>query len=411
MNLILTITAGPHAGKEFAFDRHDTFLVGRTPDCHFQLSYDDPYFSRRHFLIEVNPPRCRVIDLKSRNGIFVNEAKVETAELKHGDEIRAGHTVFKLHAPPPNPEEQWTLQLEVEPITPSNDTVQRTEEVRIEGPIPGYDLGDELGRGGMGVVHRGVRRSDGASVAIKTILTGPGVSAKQVDRFLRESRVLSGLNHANIAGFVEAGRAAEVIYLVMELVEGFDSGYLLKKNGPLQISAAVRLTCQMLSGLAHAHSEGIVHRDVKPSNVLVGGAKGQRLAKVADFGLARTYDDCKLSGLTFQGEVGGTPAFMAPEQVTHFRDVKPAADQYSAAATLYNLLTGHYPHDLQKDIGKQLAQIIATDPLPLLGRRPDVPAGLAEVVHRALNREPSRRFADCLEFRKALLPFAIREEK
>jgi serine/threonine-protein kinase len=93
MNVTLTVTAGPHTGREFAFDRHDTFLVGRSKGAHFQLSYDDPYFSRRHFLVEVNPSRVRVMDLNSRNGIAVNGQKVRTADLNDGDELRAGHTV------------------------------------------------------------------------------------------------------------------------------------------------------------------------------------------------------------------------------------------------------------------------------------------------------------------------------
>ena len=108
----LVVTAGPHAGKEFAFDGHDTFLVGRSKDAHLQLSYDDPYFSRRHFLVEVNPPRVRVLDLGGRNGTFVNGERVEAAELKDGDEVRAGHTVFKVHVPPAGPDELATLGYE-----------------------------------------------------------------------------------------------------------------------------------------------------------------------------------------------------------------------------------------------------------------------------------------------------------
>src|SRR3954452_21433722 len=103
MNVTLTVTAGPHAGREFAFDRHDTFLVGRSKDAHFQLTYDDPYFSRRHFLVEVNPARVRVLDLKSRNGISVNGQVVPSADLTDGDELKAGHTVFRVTVPPPDP--------------------------------------------------------------------------------------------------------------------------------------------------------------------------------------------------------------------------------------------------------------------------------------------------------------------
>src|SRR6266446_6206524 len=115
MQIRLTVTAGPHAGKEYAFDGHDTFLVGRTKDAHFQLSFDDPYFSRRHFLVEVNPPRCRVIDLNSRNGILLNGARIQTAEVADGDEIAAGHTVFKVCVLAPEPDGKETLNLPVAP--------------------------------------------------------------------------------------------------------------------------------------------------------------------------------------------------------------------------------------------------------------------------------------------------------
>ena len=96
MKVTLTVTDGPHAGREFAFAGRDSFLVGRSKDAHLQLSYDDPYFSRRHFVVEVNPPRCRLLDLKSRNGVSVNGSRASVCELRHGDEVRAGHTLFRV---------------------------------------------------------------------------------------------------------------------------------------------------------------------------------------------------------------------------------------------------------------------------------------------------------------------------
>ncbi len=404
MAVRLIVTAGPHAGKEFTFDRHDTFLVGRAKDAHLKLNYDDPYFSRRHFLIEINPPRGRILDLGGRNGIRVNGQKVAHAELKDQDEIKAGHTVFKLEIPPADAEAELTRDLPAE--APPDDLPCTVTQPPTASLIPDYDLGEELGRGAMGVVVRAVRRRDGLPVAVKMISVAAGVGQKQVDRFLREARVLSQLDHPNIAGFIDSGGREPAIYLVMELVDGPDAGKTLKAKGPLAVPLAVRLVCQMLAALAHAHDRGIVHRDVKPSNVLLGGGKGKRVVKLADFGLARAFDDCKLSGLTFQGEVGGTPAYMAPEQVTHYRDVKPAADQYSAAATLYHLLTGFYPHDFVKDLGKQFTQIINGTPVPLLDRKADLPPELGEVIHRAMAREPADRFENVTAFRDALLPFA-----
>src|SRR3954453_6347351 len=96
MNVTLSVTDAPHAGRDFTFDRHDTFLVGRSKDAHLQLSYDDPYFSRRHFLVEMTPPRGRGLDLGSSNGTHVNGQRVRATELHDGDEVRAGHTVFRV---------------------------------------------------------------------------------------------------------------------------------------------------------------------------------------------------------------------------------------------------------------------------------------------------------------------------
>ena len=401
MKLELSIIAGPHQGKKFLLEGHDTFLVGRANDAHFQLSNDDPYFSRRHFLVEINPPRCRVIDLSKRNGILLNGVRVETAEVKHGDEIGAGHTVFKF-AFIDDPDEYRTLD---QPFTihPSDFTADYKP---FSLAIPGYRIDGELGRGGMGVVYRATRERDGLAVALKTITPAEGTCRKQIDRFLRESRILAQLDHPNIVRFQEVGEEDGVIYLVMDLVDGPDLAVRLRERGPMDVRPAVRIVCQLLAGLAHAHDKGFVHRDIKPANILIGREGTKGTARLADFGLARVYEASQLSGLTMQGEMGGTPAFMAPEQVTHYREVRPPADQYSAAATLYFALTGRHVHDLPNDLGEQIAYIVCAVPVPIADRRADVPAGLAAVIHKALGREPGERYAEVMAFRKELKRFA-----
>ena len=339
MNVTLNVTAGPHRGRVFEFDGHDTLLVGRSADAHVKMPAGDPYFSRRHFLVEVNPPRCRLIDLNSRNGTLKNGQRVWATEVADGDEIGAGHTVFKVRLVAPNQERVDTLDLPPPLHQPLDTVLQPTSTLTI----PGYRLGDELGRGGMGVVYRAVREADGRPVAVKTITPAAAATGKQVERFLRECRILAGLDHPSVVAFRDAGEAGGVIFLAMDLVDGPDLGRVLAEQGPQGVRTAVRVICQVLGGLAHAHAKGFVHRDIKPTNVLVGRDGTKRVAKLADFGLARVYEASRLSGLTLQGETGGTPAFMAPEQVTHYRQVRPAADQYSAAAALYKLLTDRYP--------------------------------------------------------------------
>ncbi|MGL4420855.1 MAG: protein kinase domain-containing protein, partial [Gemmataceae bacterium] len=327
MKVLLRVIAGPHSGKEFVFDRHDSFLVGRSKDAHLRLSIDDPYFSRRHFLLEINPPRCRILDVKSRNGIAVNNQTVQVADLVHDDEITAGHTTFRIQIIHDDPDHIETLSSGLD--RPSTLIPQTGTETFQPQPstIPGYELQEELGRGAMGVVYRAIRVADQLPVAIKMILPAQGSTRKQLDRFLREAAILRELDHRHVVRFYDVGESNEgLLFLVMELVEGPNAAQVLREKGPLELKGAVRIATQFLMGLGHAHERGFVHRDVKPGNLLIGRDGSKRITKLADFGLARVYESSNLSGLTLQGELGGTPAFMAPEQVTHYRDVRPAAD-------------------------------------------------------------------------------------
>jgi serine/threonine-protein kinase len=265
----------------------------------------------------------------------------------------------------------------------------------------------------MGVVYLALRLADHAVVALKTIIPAAAGTREQVERFLREARVLRELNHPNIVAFREMGESFGQLYFAMDFVRGTDAARLLKENGgPLPVGRAVRLVCQLLDALAYAHARRFVHRDIKPANLLVisspapAAGKSDEVAKLADFGLARVYQASQLSGLTLKGSMGGTVAFMAPEQVTNFREARPPADQYAAGATLYNLLTKHFIYDLPRQLQQRIGMILQDEPVPIRRRRPELPVGLAEVIHRALAREPEARFTDVTAMRQALLPFA-----
>jgi serine/threonine-protein kinase len=548
MRIKLTVVKGPGKGRVFTFDRRDRFIVGRSKMAHFRLPRNDRYFSRIHFLVEVNPPHCRLMDMGSRNGTFVNGQEVHATDLKHGDQIKAGKTVLRvsvveskgrhttkprgdrslgapatmqsgtahpplpsasdsdvsppkepikpqgiseqrpaatLHLPMPltpdeivamygspgvevpprraSPDDATKAPARAEPSTdiqaqPTEATVPPSSYATLKpsqaapvpvkpmlrcracnGPVIGdgkprtegsfpvalapmcadcqemiedqdqeiddYILVRKLGEGGMGVVSLALRKSDGTLLAVKRITPAVTPEPREIKRFLREARILRELNHPNIVAFREMGCVHDRPYFAMDFVRGIDASRLVKTQGPLPIERAVGLACQLLDALEYAHARDYVHRDIKPHNLLLTEEGGREVVKVADFGLAKIYQASRMSGLTMSGDLGGTIAYMAPEQITNFREAKPEADRYSAAATLYNLLTNRLIYDLPRGIEFQIVKVLQEDPVPIQSRRPDIPSELAAIVHRALSREPKQRFADVREMRKALEPF------
>ena len=442
MQVLLKVTHGPHRGKAFSFDSHDTFIVGRGKNAHFQLPKLDTYFSRNHFMLEVNPPHCLLVDMASRNGTYVNAKRVEQAVLKNGDLIQGGKTAIRVTidagremdannppgspadiprparpAPPWAPRVAAEEQSAPEPLptrtgspkppadrTPPQEHLEKIE--RREQPIAGYKIIEEIGQGGMGTVFLAWREETARLVALKTIIPAAAESEAHCKRFLRETEILREIRHPHIVAYEDAGLADGTMYFAMEYVQGQDVRQLLtKQGGPLPVGQAVRIVCQALDGLADAHSRGIVHRDIKPANLLITISDGRPLLKLADFGLARMYHSSQLSGLTMMGDTGGTIPYMAPEQITSYRESKPTVDQYSAAATLYHLLTNQFIYDFPQQTGSKFLMVLQQDPIPILTRRPDLPAQLTEAVHRGLARDPSDRFANCMHFREALLPF------
>jgi serine/threonine protein kinase len=405
MKVSLAVTAGPHAGQSFAFEEHDAFMVGRGDEVHFRLA-NDQSLSRKHFLLEVNPPLCRLLDLNSKSGTKVNGRKIDApTDLKDGDAILAGQSAFRVRI---EAAAELDPNATVDPVPAGDGTLhQHAPPGPADCPvIPGYAIKRELGRGGMGVVYEAERKSDGAPVALKTLLPAVAPTRPAVERFLREARILEDLNHPHIVAFRDMGEVNRVLWFAMEFVPGTDASAQVKKNGPLPPGEACRLGLQLLDALTYAHAKKFVHRDIKPSNLLLTDGPGGPRVKLSDFGLARTYQASQLSGLTMAGESGGTPLYMPPEQVLNFRDVRPPADQYSAAATLYFLMTGKPVFDPEGPAISLMMRILEDEPVPVRKRRPEVPEGLAAALHRALARKPEGRYPDCHAFAKALKPFA-----
>ncbi|OYW15499.1 MAG: hypothetical protein B7Z55_15020, partial [Planctomycetales bacterium 12-60-4] len=235
MHIVLTVIAGPHIGQTYSFDRHEHFLVGRAKLAHFRLPEKDPFFSRLHFMIEVNPPACRLLDMKSTNGTLVNGQPVEAADLQHGDLIQAGDTVLRVTI---GNDESDAIPVTVvrssDPLAtvpPSTSLLSSprlsTTELRGSDPAglsgwkpPGYAIGPIVGSGGMGVVYRARREADHELVAVKAIKPAIAGNHAECQRFLREIEILRQLDHPYIVKLLDSGSADGILYFVMEYVNG-----------------------------------------------------------------------------------------------------------------------------------------------------------------------------------------------
>ena len=181
------------------------------------------------------------------------------------------------------------------------------------------------------------------------MLSQVAVDKSNLEQFLREIRNVSSLKHPNIVQIFDFGSTDGIFYLAMEWCEGGGVDRLMAQHkGKVPLQLAKPIILQSLDALAHAHAKGFVHRDLKPSNILLSFARNDVVAKLSDFGLAKSFEKAGLSGLTLTGNYAGTPYFIPREQITNFKYVKPVSDVWSMGATIYNMLTGHFPLSIQR---------------------------------------------------------------
>jgi serine/threonine protein kinase len=262
-----------------------------------------------------------------------------------------------------------------------------------------------LGRGGMGCVMLARQETTGRAVAIKTLLPEVAVDEKALKRFEREIDVAAILKHPHIVEFLDRGSNKGVVYLVTEFVDGLDAAKLAAaQGGRLTCAATVTILLQVLEALAHAHANGYIHRDIKDQNILVAGALPNITAKLTDFGLAKSFAQSGMSGMTMAGEMAGTVAYMPPEQIKNFRDVKPTSDIYSLGMTGYSLMTGDLALRLgpKPSVADTIRAIFDQPTVPVRERLPNVSAQVAEIIDRALIKDPTQRWQSAAAMRKAL---------
>jgi serine/threonine-protein kinase len=276
------------------------------------------------------------------------------------------------------------------------DAIPPTLEALAETLGGRYSIERELARGGMATIYLARSIGDSRPVAIKVM--HPALAAELGhERFLREIAIAASMAHPLIVPLTESGASDGVLYYVMPYVEGETLHDRLQREKQLPVEDALRITHDAAAALGYAHARGVLHRDVKPENILLAGGR----ALVADFGLARAIGAADTTKLTRTGVIVGTIYYMSPEQVREERDLDQRADVYSLGCVLYEMLTGGPPY-----VGLSLTEVvmrILRAPIPSVRRlRGDVPPSVDEALARALAKSAAERFATMAEFGAAL---------
>jgi hypothetical protein len=411
-----------------------------------QFHRSDNFISRHHFILEVNPPDARIRDLGSLHGTHINGQKYggrekhETPEegakrqypevdLHDGDEIKVGKTTMRVSVEVAANLAQAVRcqncgkdvsgevgsgrqgdyvcqecqqQVEADPgelLVALLKQAQRMTRTNVH--FPDYQIEKKLGHGGMGAVYLVRHAKHGKLAALKVMLSKVAVDDDSRKLFLREIEMTRALQHKHIVEFFEYGAQGSLFYFLLEYCAGGSVGQLMERRGsPLPLDEAGPILLQALEGLAYAHEHGVVHRDLKPQNILLAGNERSWIVKVADMGLAKKFTEAGYSGMTSTGAYAGSYPFMPYEQIINFRYAKPVTDVWAMGATCYYILTGYFPRNHEGQ--DPLKVILEGQIIPIRQRDPRLPVRVAEVIDRSLANKPGDRYQNAGEMHRAL---------
>ena len=357
----LVVKAGRNVGAEFKLNA-DKMIMGRRSACPIPVA--DAKASREHAVLHHRNGAYFLQDL-SRNGTLLNGKPAEKSEagspMKVGDQIRIGDTVMEL-------------------------IDQSAEPVDIE--IPGYLILEKIGSGGMGIVYKARQLSMDRVVAMKVLNERYSSNAEFQDRFIREARAAGRLNHPNVIHVHDISRSNGRHYFSMEYIDGSSVKEVLKIEKRLEINKALDIVLQAAKALEFAHENRIVHRDIKPDNIML---TREGIVKIADLGIAKTFEEAAPSAKEHR-RIMGTPHYMAPEQALG-KAIDHRVDVYSLGATFYHMITGTTPftgstaHEVLK------AHIQESLP-PIQDLNPKAPDPVCFIIERMMAKLPEKRYPD-----------------
>jgi serine/threonine protein kinase/TPR repeat protein len=264
---------------------------------------------------------------------------------------------------------------------------------------PNYELGRLLGRGGYAEVFTVRDLRLGRELAVKVLRPDLILSEQLVGRFRREALAVGAVQNAHIVPVYDVGESDGVLWILMPLIQGETLKSILAREGRLPVSEVRRILLEAASALHAAHRAGVIHRDIKPENLMIEGSTGRVM--LMDFGIAKAIDAGGDHSLTGTGVIVGTPKYMSPEQAMGKQAVGAATDQYSLAVVGYQMLSGRVPFE-GDNVREVMARQLFDEPVPLSRMLPDIPPEVSSTIHRALRKDPARRFASIDDFSRGL---------
>ncbi|REJ97788.1 MAG: FHA domain-containing protein [Planctomycetota bacterium] len=423
--LLLNIQSGPDAGLRRELTSRETLLIGRGEACGLQLS--DGSVSRVHCRVTVSGGRVFVEDAGSRWGTLINGTPIETQELKPGDRIVIGDTELELELRSPaaetvaparrrvlndTAEPERAASLEEDPHSPESGPerppaapaapygIQKLTDLVGEKFLK-YRVGSVVARAGSGMVFRALDSEEDRTVALKVYWPDFFQDENAVQRFLRAVKTMVGMEHTNLVKLHAAGRFQNLCFTASEFIEGQSVTQIIARvgiAGMLDWRRAFHIALGVTEALEFAHERNIIHRNIRPSNILIRESDDR--VKLGDLMLAKAIDEMGTARITKPGEVVGDVCFLAPEQVSGETHVDGRADLYSLGATLYAVLTGRPP--FEGTTADVIGKVITQPPEPPTKHHLAIPPAFEGLVLRMLAKRPEDRFASATALLKDL---------
>ena len=390
------IVDGIDAGIEKELPEEGTVTIGRRSSCDLVLRVDS--VSREHCRIEKNEGAYWLHDNGSSNGTLLNGLRIEKAKLVHGDVITLDRVTLEYLEESDSAHTREMIREFVVQNRPDVDGTYTAENSLIGKTLKHYKVLSVIGEGGMALVYKSRDERNGDIVALKVLKRGETVDQENLQRFLKEFKTGSKLNHPNIMQVYEIGEVDGTYFIAMEYINGSSLQEILDEKGRLSAEGTLKIGIQVAKALEFAFSQRIIHRDIKPENILIS-REGE--VKITDLGLAKELKRYVSVNITKTGEGIGTLHYMSPEQVENTRDVDQRADIYSLGATLYECLCGQPPFD-EVGVWKFVEAINEKPPPNLNDRVPNLHSEVWPVVDRALSKRPEERQQTPTEFREEL---------